>query len=144
MARFDRGQVQVVNLVGTEALPDLDASLREWGWTAWRLDGSRVVDAQSLWARSGIDLPDPFPVRPLVGFDAYADALRAAAATSPADDVALVWTQAHQMLEGGLGDLLTAVSVLRRASQQLAALDPAAGGPTALYTFLVGEGPNFP
>lgn len=140
MVLLDRGQVQVVNLVGSEALPDLEASLRDWEWTVWRLDGSDVIDGETLFQRATTDLPSPFPGRDTTGFDSFADSLWEAAVTSRAEDIAVVWTDAQQMLRGGLGDLLVAVSILRRLSQRLAE----STAPTGFSTFLVGSGPNFP
>ncbi len=61
------------------------------------------------------------------------------------DAVAIVWSDAHRMLGGGLGDLMLAVEAITDLARQVA--DGSESGfprPVTLRLVLVGDGPDFP
>ncbi len=144
MSTIDKASLRVLNLISQHQLATLDRSLAGWGCLAWKLDGSTVTNAATLFSQAGKDLPSPFSVRAVNGWDAFKDSFWEAAATSDANEIAFVWTNAQRMLEGGLGDLLQAATLLGSLSRDLARLNSPGVSAKTLYVFLAGNGPNFP
>ena len=144
MSTIDKASLRVLNLISQHQLATLDRSLSDWGCITWKLDGSTVTDAATLFVRAAVDLPSPFTVRPVHGWDAFKDSLWEAAVTCDADEIAFVWTNTQRMLEGGLADLLQAAATLGSLSRDLAKLASPSVSAKTFYIFLAGTGPNFP
>jgi hypothetical protein len=125
----------VVNYVNGVDLQKLLNVLRSRGFHLVMLKGNQVRDkgtflkAASEQVFDGISTPN---------WSAFEDLWRNTALSLAGPYNALVWTDVHQMLEGGLSDLIVAVDIATSVSRELYA------GNRVLVTFLVGDGENFP
>jgi Barstar (barnase inhibitor) len=131
-----------VNCVAQADLVPLRDALDGGGFAVLTLDGKPVRDKESLLAQAEIDLPPVEGMRP-VNWDALADYLWNVLAELHAEQVALVWTDADQIVHGDLQDLLDALRVFAGVAD---GVQDGTGGfprPTTFLIFLVGEGPEF-
>ena len=141
---LEPGRFHLLNILDQSNLEALRRTCDEQGWPLWSLRGEEAGDAAALFARARQDLPSPFPQRPVDNWTAFSDNLWEAAAVSGAETVVLAWSGAHAMLQGGLPDLLRGTVALQTLARKM--LRPASPNatPITLYTFILGEGPNFP
>ncbi|MFN3653215.1 MAG: barstar family protein [Armatimonadota bacterium] len=131
------------NFVHSADLDALRSTLVARGFTLLELDGRQVRDKHSFLLQVRSDFPSPEGLEPH-NWDAFSDCLWLSLRELGAANVAVVWTQVERMLDGGLPDLLTAVSCLEQVAISVAGTEEGFPRATALLIFLVGEGPNFP
>lgn len=138
MSRFP-----LLSCVSQADLSELKTLLDREHFTVLEIDGSEVRDARSFFIQATTALPLEPPLSGVVNWDAFSDSLWQGLDGLAKPRVALIWTGAQQMLEGGLPDLLTAVDVLCDVARSVR--DPLTGvaTPTEVLLFLVGLGPNF-
>lgn len=121
----------------------LEETLRDEGYAVLRLDGADIHDQESLLRQAERDLPFP-PDLPPRGWDGFLAGLWNGLAGLDSAEVAIVWTDADRMLEGGLEDLLVAARLFGSLASQVGTTERGFPRETVLRTFLVGEGRNFP
>lgn len=141
--RLWRDGLDILNLVSGQQQEQLETALQGWGFTVLTLDGAAVHDKQSFLQQAGADIANP-SVRPPRSWDGLVDYLRSALSAYRGSDVALVWTHADHMLEGGLGDLLKAVACLDLVAQEILSGGSGFATPNRFHVFLSGDGVNFP
>lgn len=107
------------------------------------LQGAHVHDAASFLRQVGLDLPREPDLEP-GNWDGFVDCLWGGLAELDSSHVAILWTDAHRMLEGGLPDLLTAISCFEQVARSLYAPESNLPSPMTLQVFLLGDGTNFP
>ena len=136
MAQLADSQLSVLNCAAQADVEAAVADLRESGFEVLRIDGSEVRDQTTLLAAARRDVPGVEAFKPH-NWSSFADAM--------GDDVfdfeervALLWTDAHRMLEGGLADLLVATDLLAGLARYAYSQE------VTFVTFMVGDGPNFP
>lgn len=138
---LDEAGFALVNCIAAADRDDLASRLAAYGFVSITLYGARVHDKESFLGQAAIDLPcgDLQPHN----WDALADVGWNVLYDLQADRVALVWTDAQNMVNGDLQDFLDAVRVLTDVSRSV--LQGSGGFPrrTAFLLFLVGEGPQF-
>lgn len=125
----------VINYVASTSLQELNDLLGAAQCGVVNLHGEMVRDKASLLAATSRQLFDGLDSH---NWSALEDLLRNTVWKLDKKFVALVWTDAHQMLNGGLSDLITAVDIFTGLSRNLYKQD------RVFVTFLVGDGPNFP
>jgi Barstar (barnase inhibitor) len=128
----------IVTPVSRASQPALEAALRRHGYRLVQLDGREVRDAASFIQRAAIDLPMPAGVTPR-RWSGLVDALWQALSELEEPGIAIVWTDADRMLEGGLGDLLLAADCFTDVARQVYEARE-----LVVKVFLVGDGINFP
>jgi hypothetical protein len=130
-----------VNCVAQVDLARLREVLRRHGFAVIDLDGKAVRDKATLLAQAEFDLPPVEGMRP-GNWDALADYLWNGLYESGEERVALVWTDADQIVHGDLQDLLDGLRVLTSVADSIR---EGVSFPqrTTLLIFLVGEGPEF-
>lgn len=131
---FELSELRVVNFVRLDARERLVARLEASGFAVFVLDGASVRDEASLTAALGAQVlgrPDLAP-----HWDRLASLLSDHLWSQDDARLALVWTEAHRMLDGGLADLVQMTDILTGLSRELYA-------ETTFVSFLLGEGPNF-
>jgi hypothetical protein len=127
--------LKVINFVATVDLDLLLTTIDSWGAQVVRVDDGHGPGPQALF--------DAFADQGVVdrrvdtwrGFD---EELVSALRRRGPDPVVLVWTGVDRFLDGALSTLVSATSTL---TEQAIALSES--GPV-FFTFLVGDGPNFP
>jgi hypothetical protein len=137
MSHRPEPQLSVLNFLASSDLARACEDLVAWGYHVVRLDGQGVSDQQSLLAQATKDLPGVDAARP-VNWSGLSDGLTDLVFDLEVPKIALMWTSAHRMLEGGLPDLMVAADILAGASRM------AYGEDILFLTFLAGDGPNFP
>ncbi len=130
----DRG-VAVINYVDSRDHDALVERLRSWGADVVHVDGAEAVDKQTVLEAFG---GSGMLSRPPRNWESLADILAGAVQSMSSQAVAVVWTDAHRMLEGGLSDLITAADILTEISREMTK----AG--RIFVTYLEGTGANFP
>lgn len=111
------------------------------------IDGTLVCSKETFLAQAENIFPQRSGLTAHDNWDAFCDwlwdefAQLGAAGTS---QIAIIWTDVQNMLEGGLPALLTAVSCFQHLSTELVSVDHGFPRPMGLHLFLVGTGPNFP
>lgn len=124
-------------------LAALETALDAWGFERYRLDGSEVTDQPSFMAQAAVSLPLPEGAT-LRGWDGFADHLWGGLYDVEAERVAILWTDAHVLLQHDLQSFLVAVESLAGVARQVASTAGGFSHPMRLHLFLVGEGPGFP
>ena len=132
-----------INCVNTSELPRLRAELERDGSVVFELRGDAITDKASFLRQAAIDLPHPSGLIPH-NWDAFVDCLWGGIEETNALLVAVLWTEAHRMLQGGLHDLLTAVSCFEQVAHSLFSAERESIHPIQLVVFLIGDGENFP
>lgn len=130
----------VVTCVPTSARPQLLGELE--GVRTLHLDGGGVVDKPGFLARVERDLPMPGGLRP-GNWDALADVLWGSFGAMPETEVALVWDDAHVLLEASLSTFLQALAILVSVAGSVATTETGFPHEMAVRLFLVGDGSNF-
>ncbi len=128
-------RLAVVNCVAGRDRSPLVEELGAADWQVLELDGARVRDKESLIGALNEQILGDEAAHNWASLE---ELLRDAVARLDAASVALVWSDAHEMLAGGLCDLITATDVLTGLSRQLSARE------RNFVTFLTGDGANFP
>lgn len=134
----------IVTLVAQSDLETLRAALSRWGYVLYQLDGAQVKDRRSFLtaATQTLSLPPGFVVQ---SWDGFQDRLWGSLCGVEASHVAFIWQDADQMLNGGLGDLLSAVSIFEETARRVYNFTESGFPHEMDFTlFLVGAGPNFP
>jgi hypothetical protein len=135
---------EIVTLVNRSDLDTLRVALRRWGFFAYHLDGAQVTDRRSFLAEATktLSLPSGFGIQTWHGFQ---DHLWGSLCGVNESRVAFLWQDADQMLNGGLADLLAAVSVFEETARRVYNFTESGFPHEMDFTlFLVGAGPNFP
>jgi len=125
----------VVNYVNNADLPRLIELLASSGYRVIQLDGEHVHDAPSLFGEAAAQF---LTNRDSSNWDSFGDYLENFVWSFDDKFIALVWSHVEQMLEGSLGDLITAAGILTGISRGVYQEG------TVFVTFLLGDGPNFP
>jgi len=131
-----------VTCVAQVDLAELEEVLRGFGFAVLTLNGKGVRDKATLLAQAEADLPPVEGMRP-GNWDALADYFWNGLLALGEERVALVWTDADQILQGNLQDLLDALRVLGGVADAVRE----GGGlprPTTVLIFLLGAAPGFP
>jgi hypothetical protein len=132
----------LVNCIAQVDLAHLQELLHRRGFLIINLNGKLVRDKATLLAQAEADLPPVAGMRP-GNWDALADYLWNGLHDLDHDQVALLWTDADQIVHGDLQDFLDGLRVFTSVADSVR--DGAAGSPrsTTLLIFLVGDGPEF-
>jgi hypothetical protein len=130
-----------VTCVAQVDLAQLEEALAGYGFAVIGLDGKLVRDKATLLAQAEADLPPVEGMRP-GNWDALADYLGNGLAELGEERVALVWTDADQIVQGDLQDLLDGLRVLTGVADAVRAGE-GLPHPIDLMIFLVGDGPGF-
>ncbi|MCA8984768.1 MAG: hypothetical protein KDA76_13470 [Planctomycetaceae bacterium] len=123
----------------------LHAELHEAGFTCYFLESHAITDSDSFLEElcHGCHLSHPPGVK-LTSWDAAADLLWQRIMEQPQSRVAIVWWDAHLLLDGRLQLLLDCLEFLQGVGEvtehQAESLDC---HPVLLRVVLLGEGPNF-
>jgi curved DNA-binding protein CbpA len=136
-----------VTLIGRDSIADLLGSLQYWQYRVFVLDGARVRDSRSFIEAAASFLPLPRDID-ISGWDGFEDAMWHAMADLAENRgdrrVAILWTQAHNMLRSGLRDLLLAIDCFRGISAHVGTTEHGFPLAMSLRVFVTGDGPNFP
>jgi hypothetical protein len=135
---------EIVTLVNRSDMETLQTALRRWGFFVYQLDGAQVTDRRSFLnaVTQTLSLPAGFGIQSWHGFQ---DHLWGSLCGVEASHVAFIWQDADQMLSGGLGDLLTAVSIFEETGRRVYNFTESGFPHEMDFTlFLVGDGANFP
>jgi hypothetical protein len=118
----------------------LEVSLRDADVDVLRIDGSDIVDRQTIMDRFATDLDLAEGERPS-GWDGLADRLRGVLTRLHAPHAVLVWTHVEQLARRSAEDLVMAVVVLSDLTRDVAA----PGFPRTLRfsVVLLGDDPAF-
>lgn len=108
------------------------------------IDGTAVHDSRSFFLQVRDRLPLDPPLVGAVNWDALSDSLSAGVMGLPEARVALIWTEAQNMLDGGLPHLLDAVDTLFGVARSVYSPSSEVVSPKEMLVFLVGRGANFP
>lgn len=132
---FDYTRPAVINLVNTSSEEELMMRLKSQSFFIYKLDGSAVVDKESLFEEFSSQILKDTHTNNWSGFEDYFWQL---IFNEEYDHTAFVWTHVDQMLTHGLSDLIVCSDVLtsvsrQRYSQRLIHLN-----------FFLGKGENFP
>jgi len=133
----------VVTCLHISALQTVRDLFDDLNCTVFELQGNLVCDKVSFLRQANGDLPCPEGLEPY-SWDAFMDCLWWGLADIDTSQVAILWTDAHIMLEGGLPDLLSAVSCFEQIARSVATIEQGFPRPLILHIFLLGEGINFP
>ena len=120
------------------------SDLRNRDYRIFDLDGGEIHDKNSFFLQAAKDLPQPHGLIAENNWDALSDNLWWSLSEITETQVAIVWSNAHRMLNGGLPDLLVAVSCFEQLAKSVATTEHGFSHPVTLHIFLVGEGDNFP
>ena len=134
MTAYDFSRLSVLTLFEQSASEPLLAWLRRKQFAILELDRAGIVDHATLASALGAQILGR-PLEP--GWDRLADLLGEHLWGLENDNVALVWSYAHRMLDGGLADLIQAADVFVGLSRQMYS-------DAVFVTYLLGAGPNFP
>ena len=138
----DEPPFALVTCVAQVDLAELEDVLRGYGFAVLTLHGKTVRDKATLLAQVETDLPHIEGMRP-GNWDALADWFWNLLRVLDGDRVALLWTDADQIVQGDLQDLLDALRVLGGVADAVRE----GGGlprPTAVLIFLLGDARGFP
>jgi hypothetical protein len=127
-------QLAVLNYVPLARLDDLRAELHAARYQILGLDGVGVRDASGFFTAASAQL---FTGERISNWDSFADMLANHATVIESPRTAFIWTEAQQMLDGRLRDLVTAANVLTGIARD------AYADSRRFVTFLAGAGPNF-
>ncbi len=130
-------RLQLINFVSTPTAPPLLGALAAADYQVINLDGGTITDKSSLMTQAALDMPG-FDVSRPQGWSGFEDAITTMLFALEARSVALVWHQAHRMLEGGLTDLITAIDIFTVQGRRIR------GQRISFSAIFVGNGPNFP
>jgi len=131
---FDLSRLAVLNYGNNSEGQSLREELEATGYRVMELSGDSITDRRSLFEAVSKDWLQGEQVENWSGLE---DSLRNALLDRRELKIALVWTSAHQMLNGALADLVTFLDILTRISRDFYSDD------RLLVTFLLGEGDNF-
>lgn len=127
-------RLAIVNWAASADLGDLRSLLATEGFAAAELSGGTVHDRDTFLVEASRSMLGGVEAH---NWSSFGDLLRPAVCEL-GTAVALVWTDAHRMLAGGLPDLVTALDLITGVARALYEQEH------TLIVFLVGEGPNFP
>jgi hypothetical protein len=142
MSDLDISQLRVISCVSACDLEALKNILDRSGYAVFELHGSQIRDETGFLRQVNIDLPQPEGLSSH-NWSAFSDCLWDWLTSTELSRIAILWTDAHCMLEGGLSDLLLAVSCFEQAMKAAVSTRGFARGAT-FYLFLLGNGVNFP
>jgi len=134
-SRVPQARFYPLNYIRASDYDTVALQLKESEYSLLTLNGALVRDTASFLTAASTDLLQGIPAP---NWSSFEDSFRDLIWTLDDRFVALVWTDAHRMLQGGLGDLVTALTLFTRVSELLK------GNHTVLAVFLFGDGPNFP
>ncbi len=123
----------LINCFASTALDHVTAALSDQGFAVVRFDGDGVTDKASFLERADRDLPRPADLHPH-NWDALNDTLWNGLDDLGQPAIAIVWTDAQQMVAGDLQDFLTAVDIMAGVARSVDA--------SVLLVF-IGDGPAF-
>jgi hypothetical protein len=131
----------VFRCFSNRTLSVLQSALLQNGFKVYTLAGASIHDKRSLFEAFRRDVPadPPEPSLNLV-WDAFTDKLGGGLAAQPDERVAILWLDAHKMLEGNMQLLVEAVECLSGEAENLVRPDH----PIVLRVYLIGKGDNFP
>ncbi|MBN9392629.1 MAG: barstar family protein [Chloroflexi bacterium] len=134
---------QPVTYINKSDLARFKDALKELDFQVFELNGEKVRDAESLFEQAARDWPHPPYLTP-DSWPALADCLWTSLVESAHPKVVLLWTEAQNMLDGGLPVLITGIEVV--SSNLKNAAKKSKADPAEVYYRLVisGSGPNFP
>ena len=123
----------------------LEQALRNRGADVLRLDGSTIVDKESLLAGVAADLAPAAAedLRPR-GWDGLNDLLWQALAARPTDRVALIWRHADVLMERSLNDFLMGLNVFGDVARAVRSTGNGFPRVMQFQVFVLGDAPNFP
>lgn len=130
----------MVTCVAAASADELLAELE--GVRTLHLDGADVVDKSTFLAGVERDLPMPADLRP-GNWDALADVLWGSFARSDESEVAIVWDDAHVLLDASLSVFLQALAILVGFARTAATTETGFPREMVVRLFLVGAGDNF-
>ncbi len=126
-----------ITCAATSSGSALIEALEAGRYTVLRLDGSGVRDKASFLRQLELDLPGPDDIS-TGNWDAAADWLWQLFSKVDDDQIAIVWSDAHVLLESSLETLLTGVTMIT----EVAAMK--FSRPKHIIVCLVGDGETFP
>jgi hypothetical protein len=124
----------------------LEQALRNREADVLRLDGTTIVDKESLLAGVAADLApaaDAEDMRPR-GWDGLNDLLWQVLAARPTDRVALIWTHADVLMERSLNDFLSGLNVFGDVSRAVRSTGNGFPRVMQFQVFVLGDAPSFP
>ncbi len=127
-----------INCEPSASLPDLVNALADAGYVVVRLDGAGVIDAATFLARMQRDIPGPDD-EAAGTLDDASDWMSLAFADRSEQRIAVVWTDADQLLRASLVTLFSAV----KAFADLAHVSGMFSVPKSIIVCLVGDGEMF-
>lgn len=128
-------RLAVVSYVPSAQQAELLAELRSAGYETWVLDGTQIHDKASF--LKAISIQGILQRATLTGWESFADAFSARLWASDSESIALVWKQAHHIMDGHLDDLTNALQILTQQSQDMRE------NHVQFATFLLGDGVGF-
>lgn len=133
-ALYDDMDLAVINYVASDDLDKLISFLGSHKHWVYKLDGKEISEKQSLLVQLSAAL---FGHQVVANWSSFEDLLYTWVNETSYPHLAIVWTDAHRMLEGGLGDLVTALDIMTRVARHYYEQE------IDLVIFLIGDGPNF-
>jgi len=134
-SRSPLADVAVMNYVRSSDYEELKGLLGAAGLRIMELDGGNVFDKKTFLEAASKQLLNGLQEH---NWSSFEDLLRSEVWSLEAESVALVWTKADRMLDGGLSALITVADIFTNMSRQCYAKN------RLFVTFLVGDGTNFP
>ncbi len=132
-----------VTCVHTDSASTLDEALNAAEYDIVTLRGESIGDTASLFGQIGRDLPgDTDP--PTHNWDALADWIWQFMAARGSNRIALVWRDAHVLLNSSLPALFKTVQIVSDVSREAEAGEGGFPFPVRIVLCLVGDGDGFP
>lgn len=136
-------EFSVINCIHQDSFAVLVERLYLEHWRIFELEGETVKDKSSFLKKAGEQLPHEPGLIASSSWDAFNDTLFSGLVDLHENRIAILWTGAHRMLEGGLPDLLMAVDCFKQMASDFITMKIGSPTPVQLAVFLVGEGDNF-
>ena len=132
-----RQRIERFNCVGSNSLDQLMSALQRSGHTVISLDGAAVTDRASFFEQvaAAVQGSEDAPTK---SWDALADWFWQVFSARSDEQVAIVWTDAHVVLEASFATLLTAVHAISDLNHA------ELGHQVRFVVCLVGDGLMFP
>lgn len=144
MNNHKRLRFRIINCINRIGAGTVRYELRQHGYLIIDLDGKHVRDKKSFFVQAAKDLPQPADLIAVDNWDALSDSMWWALSELDATRVAILWNDAHLMLDGGFPDLLMAISCFEDLAKSVATTESGFPRALSLHIFLIGEGSNFP
>jgi barstar (barnase inhibitor) len=130
--------------VNSDCLSEIRDALSAMGFRVFELDGGKISDLSSFFQEIIHVLPNNPPLSGRPNLDAFLDSVWEGMDELGEDNVALLWTNADNMLGGSLQGLFVVSDCLQEIARSLRTSPSRNAKGFSLQVFLFGSGSDFP